>query len=185
MGDRLVFIPCRLDRRDARSALIEDADGWPRKVVEPPRGLVADYPGRHRDRQESTAISVEQDMLLKDMGRAEPAYADAVTADRQFVRWSPDESAWRHDLAAAHHKPGDLLSDLKWPKQAEAEYTEALAIYKKLADGFPNRPNFHQNLAPLQRPRHSARRVAPDEGGGRRLHRAPGHLPEASRRVPE
>ena len=35
MGDKLVFIPCRLDRRDARSALIEDADGWPRKVVGP------------------------------------------------------------------------------------------------------------------------------------------------------
>ncbi len=35
MGDRLVFIPCRLDRRDARSALIEDADGFPRKVIEP------------------------------------------------------------------------------------------------------------------------------------------------------
>ena len=35
MGDNLVFIPCRLDRRDARSALIEDADGWPRKVVGP------------------------------------------------------------------------------------------------------------------------------------------------------
>ena len=35
MGDKLVFIPCRLDRRDAKSALIEDADGWPRKVVGP------------------------------------------------------------------------------------------------------------------------------------------------------
>jgi hypothetical protein len=33
--DQFVFIPCRLDRRDARSALIEDADGWPRKVVGP------------------------------------------------------------------------------------------------------------------------------------------------------
>jgi hypothetical protein len=39
MGDRLVFIPCRLDRRDARSALIDDADGWPRHVVGP-LGLV-------------------------------------------------------------------------------------------------------------------------------------------------
>jgi hypothetical protein len=35
MGDQLVFIPCRLDRRDAKSALIEDADGWPRKVIGP------------------------------------------------------------------------------------------------------------------------------------------------------
>jgi hypothetical protein len=35
MGDHMVFIPCRLDRRDAKSALIEDADGWPRKVVGP------------------------------------------------------------------------------------------------------------------------------------------------------
>src|SRR4051794_31696795 len=35
MGEKLVFIPCRLDRRDARSALIEDADGGPRKVVGP------------------------------------------------------------------------------------------------------------------------------------------------------
>ena len=35
MTDRLVFVPCRLDRRDARSALIEDADGWPRKVIGP------------------------------------------------------------------------------------------------------------------------------------------------------
>ena len=33
--DRLVFVPCRLDRRDATSALIEDADGWPRTVVGP------------------------------------------------------------------------------------------------------------------------------------------------------
>jgi hypothetical protein len=35
MGDKIVFIPCRLDRRDARSVLIEDADGWPRTVVGP------------------------------------------------------------------------------------------------------------------------------------------------------
>jgi hypothetical protein len=35
MGDKLVFVPCRLDRRDAKSALIDDADGWPRKVVSP------------------------------------------------------------------------------------------------------------------------------------------------------
>jgi hypothetical protein len=35
MGDKLVFVPCRLDRRDARSALLDDADGWPRKVVSP------------------------------------------------------------------------------------------------------------------------------------------------------
>ena len=35
MNDKLVFVPCRLDRRDARSALIDDADGWPRKVVSP------------------------------------------------------------------------------------------------------------------------------------------------------
>jgi hypothetical protein len=35
MGDKRVYIPCRLDRRDARSALIDDADGWPRKVVGP------------------------------------------------------------------------------------------------------------------------------------------------------
>jgi hypothetical protein len=35
MSDRVVFIPCRLDRRDALSALIEDADGWPRRVVGP------------------------------------------------------------------------------------------------------------------------------------------------------
>jgi hypothetical protein len=33
MNDQLVFIPSRLDRRDARSAHIEDADGWPRRVV--------------------------------------------------------------------------------------------------------------------------------------------------------
>ena len=39
MGERLIFIPCRLDRRDARSALIDDADGWPRHVVGP-LGLV-------------------------------------------------------------------------------------------------------------------------------------------------
>ncbi len=37
-----MFIPCRLDRRDARSALIEDADGWPRKVD----GLVGQADGR-------------------------------------------------------------------------------------------------------------------------------------------
>jgi hypothetical protein len=35
MVDKLVFIPCCLDRRDARSALIEDADGFPRKVIGP------------------------------------------------------------------------------------------------------------------------------------------------------
>jgi hypothetical protein len=35
MDGPLVFVPCRLDRRDARSALIEDADGWPRRVHSP------------------------------------------------------------------------------------------------------------------------------------------------------
>jgi hypothetical protein len=35
MSDRLVLIPCRLDRRDAKNALIEDADGFPRKVLGP------------------------------------------------------------------------------------------------------------------------------------------------------
>lgn len=33
MSGKLVLIPCRLDRRDAKSALIEDADGFPRKVA--------------------------------------------------------------------------------------------------------------------------------------------------------
>jgi hypothetical protein len=33
MSHILVLIPCRLDRRDARHALIEDADGFPRKVL--------------------------------------------------------------------------------------------------------------------------------------------------------
>jgi hypothetical protein len=35
MGPHFVFVLCRLDRRDGKSALIEDADGWPRKVVGP------------------------------------------------------------------------------------------------------------------------------------------------------
>jgi hypothetical protein len=35
VGPQFVFVPCRLDRRDGRSALIADADGWPRKVVSP------------------------------------------------------------------------------------------------------------------------------------------------------
>src|SRR5262249_53668182 len=35
MTDRVVFIPCRLDRRDALRALVEDADGGPRRVVGP------------------------------------------------------------------------------------------------------------------------------------------------------
>jgi hypothetical protein len=35
MGEQLVFVPCRLDRRDARSARIDDADGWPRRVTSP------------------------------------------------------------------------------------------------------------------------------------------------------
>ena len=35
MVAQYVFAPCRLDRRDACSALIEDADGWSRKVVSP------------------------------------------------------------------------------------------------------------------------------------------------------
>jgi hypothetical protein len=35
MSGKLVLIPCRLDRRDAKSALIEDADGWPRRVIGP------------------------------------------------------------------------------------------------------------------------------------------------------
>jgi hypothetical protein len=35
MTDQLVFVPCRLSRRDGKSALIEDADGWPRAVVSP------------------------------------------------------------------------------------------------------------------------------------------------------
>ncbi|HKB04902.1 MAG TPA: hypothetical protein VKD90_21945 [Gemmataceae bacterium] len=35
MDGPLVFVPCRLDRRDAKSALIEDADGLPRRVRSP------------------------------------------------------------------------------------------------------------------------------------------------------
>jgi hypothetical protein len=35
MDTLLVFVPCRLDRRDGKSALIEDADGWPRRVSGP------------------------------------------------------------------------------------------------------------------------------------------------------
>lgn len=35
MDGQVVFVPCRLDRRDARGALIDDADGWPRKVTSP------------------------------------------------------------------------------------------------------------------------------------------------------
>lgn len=35
MDGQLVFVPCRPARWDARSALIDDAGGWPRKVVGP------------------------------------------------------------------------------------------------------------------------------------------------------
>ncbi len=35
MCGKLVLIPCRLDRRDSKCAPIDDADGWPRKVVGP------------------------------------------------------------------------------------------------------------------------------------------------------
>jgi hypothetical protein len=35
MTDQFAWIPCRLDRRDARSARIDDADGWPRRVIGP------------------------------------------------------------------------------------------------------------------------------------------------------
>jgi hypothetical protein len=33
MNGQIVLIPCRLDRRDARHPLIEEVDGFPRKVV--------------------------------------------------------------------------------------------------------------------------------------------------------
>lgn len=33
--DRMVYVPCRLNRRDARSAHFEDADGSPVNVVSP------------------------------------------------------------------------------------------------------------------------------------------------------
>jgi hypothetical protein len=35
MSEQLVLIRCRLHRRDARSALIHDADGFPRNVIGP------------------------------------------------------------------------------------------------------------------------------------------------------
>jgi hypothetical protein len=35
MDEQLVFVPCRLNRRDARSAWIEDADGWMTCVLGP------------------------------------------------------------------------------------------------------------------------------------------------------
>jgi hypothetical protein len=35
MTGQFVFIPCRLDRRDAKSVWIEDADGFPRRVMGP------------------------------------------------------------------------------------------------------------------------------------------------------
>ena len=69
MKDKLVFIPCRLDRRDAKSALIDDADGWPRKVV----GLL----GRMDDR-----LVVAAQWLREAAGR----HSDGWTSDTPFRR---------------------------------------------------------------------------------------------------
>ena len=40
-----------------------------------------------------------------------------------------------------------VLGDARWPKEAEAAYLSAVALWKRLADSFRDRPNFRQELA--------------------------------------
>ena len=40
-----------------------------------------------------------------------------------------------------------VLGDALWPKEAEAAYLSAVALWKRLADSFRDRPNFRQELA--------------------------------------
>jgi hypothetical protein len=63
MGDKLVYIPCSLDRRDAKGALVEDADGFPRKVV----GLLGRMNGR---------LVVAAQWLRQAIGRHRVQFAD-------------------------------------------------------------------------------------------------------------
>jgi hypothetical protein len=97
---QLVFIPCRLDRRDARSALIDDADGWPRKVVGPlgrlgKRLVVAgkwlrEAAGRHKVRFDDgveawVTYGPGRSEDFVPFGTAEPPHPSVTVTFNQFV----------------------------------------------------------------------------------------------------
>jgi serine/threonine-protein kinase len=85
-----------------------------------------------------------------EMGEKEEALADYREEETIFARLeasSPDQSAYRQELAGNHNNLGVLLSDLGRRDEAEKEYRAALTLQDKLAEQFPDVPAYRQALA--------------------------------------
>jgi tetratricopeptide (TPR) repeat protein len=83
----------------------------------------------------------------KRLEKAESAYRDAVTLQKQAVADFPNLPEFRLELATYTFNLGNVLRDTARPKEAKAAHAEALAIFKQLVAEFPNRPEFRQELA--------------------------------------
>jgi hypothetical protein len=103
VSGKLVLIPCRLDRRDARSALIEDADGWPRKVI----GPLGRVDGR---------LVVAARWLREANGRHQVWFGDG---QRLWVTYGP--------------RPQEEFAPLGWPDQPAGGGSDAVSTVDLLA----------------------------------------------------
>jgi tetratricopeptide (TPR) repeat protein len=103
----------------------------------------------------------------KRLEKAESAYRDAVTLQKQAVADFPNQPEFRLELAKYTFNLGNVLRDTARPKEAEAARAEALAIFNQLVAEFPNRPEFRQELAEREgkKPRSATSARGSQEGG--------------------
>jgi tetratricopeptide (TPR) repeat protein len=70
----------------------------------------------------------------KRLEKAESAYRDAVTLQKQAVADFPNQPEFRLELAKYTFNLGNVLRDTKRPKEAKVAHAEAFAIFKQLVD---------------------------------------------------
>jgi tetratricopeptide (TPR) repeat protein len=66
---------------------------------------------------------------------------------KQLTDDFPGRPDYRLDLARSFGNLGDLLDNTGRPREAEAAYSDALALLKQLTDDFPGRPDYRYHLA--------------------------------------
>lgn len=87
---------------------------------------------------------------LRKPKEAEEEYRQAVTLFKNLADRFPSIPKYRENLARSHNGLGVILKlDKKkeQQKQAEVQFREALAIWKKLSEEFPNAPDYRSALA--------------------------------------
>jgi tetratricopeptide (TPR) repeat protein len=126
----------RMGQRGEAEAAFREAIALLEELFRPREALTA------RDHRYKLAVAYIGlgNLLAKEEGRrqeAKWAQGRAIALLERLVLQFPDYQVYRRDLANSHNSLGYVLEDDGQPAAAEAEYQQALQLFKELTDDFP------------------------------------------------